>query len=490
MRTLKLLAYGAFALLAFSGCSKQKGIQLEIKKQFVAETAPGVCENKTTPPPVSTAASCRADDGTDVPSGYLDRVGNVVQVCTGGTWAGLDTVTLDCGLTSAQVRDLHQYWYKNITFYELSGQTRDLYAQSLTHRTLPNPVDVIYSTQTNLASLNRYARSCKDVSILRDLVRIHEIPFTLLKDGAWKTPDGTENILASSQYLYSLAYLVHTLAILPVANRSSAMQAFWNRAVPLVAGTIRRWTLNDASWIVAPECNSTGALVLVPLWQSLQLKLDGEKSGFVTPEKCNRFSEYDQWPATAATELVAAAQTDPNSFDSYCAELGTAYPVAKEGKRLLERAYNYTRISNARCGHTEGLNMVGANSGDHWDISHARRLINWFETYSTPDRAWQAFAKQIDCVVFNGDYTNPLFTNALDGFNGELEGTPAYGFSSLYARGGYSALARHHSGIATLNTALATILARDGKVFPLPEGESTRLVEMLDAISFLGGQAR
>ncbi|MDQ0024196.1 hypothetical protein J2X90_001991 [Variovorax paradoxus] len=118
-----------------------------------------------------------------------------------------------------------------------------------------------------------------------------------------------------------------------------------------------------------------------------------------------------------------------------------------------------------------------------WDISHARRLVHFFDAIERNRQPMQAlygagqdilpdgkvvasFARQLRTTVWNQDTKHPLFTNYYSGANGWYrvaydnganrctEGTPPFGLSGAFPTGGYATWERWDEMLGTLGRQL------------------------------------
>lgn len=126
---------------------------------------------------------------------------------------------------------------------------------------------------------------------------------------------------------------------------------------------------------------------------------------------------------------------------------------------------------------------IGVVKNIGWDISHARRLVHFFDAldrnrtaitniFGIPasdmpsSEVFEAFARQLHVKVWNQDLQRPLFSNYFSGANGWyrvaydngtgqcVEGTPPYGLSDSFPTGGYIAWAAYIPGLQTLGEKL------------------------------------
>lgn len=128
-----------------------------------------------------------------------------------------------------------------------------------------------------------------------------------------------------------------------------------------------------------------------------------------------------------------------------------------------------------------------------WDISHARRLVHFFEAIERNRSALQkvfglsdkdlpsqqtmaSFAHQLRLNVWNQDMDYPLFSNYYSGANGWyrvaydngtdrcMEGYPPYGLSDSFPSGGYATWSIWDKRIGELGQRLYALMNSDAKV--------------------------
>jgi hypothetical protein len=123
-----------------------------------------------------------------------------------------------------------------------------------------------------------------------------------------------------------------------------------------------------------------------------------------------------------------------------------------------------------------------------WDISHARRLVHALDALVRNHKAMKsvfsltdtqlppsglplAFANTLVAVIWNGDSSEPLFSNYWSGANGWYrvgydrgigqcrEGSPPYGLSDAFPTGGYATWAQYRPVIGLLGQRLYDLIS-------------------------------
>jgi hypothetical protein len=272
-----------------------------------------------------------------------------------------------------------------------------------------------------------------------------------------------EIVLDSSQFLYLVAHAIHCFVSLPKHSFKNSMKTFVRKCTPVVLDHYNRWIF--ASSNSTDISNSIGIFQVRALGcghgrynhrEHLENKLQRAYVKGDSPPHCNAVQDVDMWILCGAIELLAAQKKKRDLF-SLDAELEEKYlEYFDVGCRLIESRLEPKGIKNFEGKTVQGINFdpgawqkhkdyVHAGFTDKnlsnftkesfpvpaaisWDISHARRFVQVFETlyhnrsitrqvFPTKD-VLQGLANQASFTVFKKDLKKPLFTNYFDGSNG------------------------------------------------------------------------
>lgn len=362
-----------------------------------------------------------------------------------------------------------------------------------------NP-QVLYNIQTNVQNLLESAAACHDLKILDDLSNLLLIAFPYLKENSsgykewlcstdacpeYKSYANKEIILYSSQFIYLLSRTSRIITDLPNNQQSEKMKEFLEKYSPVI--------INDHlhKWI------NEGKLFEVSSWgcqdknyynhrQFLEKKLSRSLGN--SPTYCNVVRDVDLFIIASSAEILAA---DKNS-QLINLTAGQKQELLEEvdiGSRLIVSRLKEINIRDFSNKPVIGLVFDPGEWRDYkdylyagytgesfpnendkktvedlgWDLSHGRRFVwifnSLYESRQVTDQNFpdssilEKFANMIAYKVFNGNYSQPLFANFLNGSNGWYRVNYsqrvgfAYGPSDLsisFPTGGYSFLGEYN----------------------------------------------
>lgn len=364
---------------------------------------------------------------------------------------------------------------------------------------------ILYNIQAGTQNLLQYAAKTHDLVLLNQLSELYLIAYEYLVTtpagykawlcsgpscDAWKL--GYRNVevpLVSSQYLYVIAKMANIIAYIPVAERTIRMNELVEKYVPVVVEHYCRW-IYDSQKATGSYCSHSDASPLS------QYRVARRKLFFVNlvsgKKYDNAVTDGQMWIAAGSLELIGAHQKDSNLvFLEEKRKIELLQFVNLFGQLLKSRLtesnlidflkkptkgfnfdlgmwdehpeYAYTGYTGEAFP-TEENKKVASKVG--WDISHARRLVQVFDTYyqnrsvtglSFPsEETIKGLANQLTYGTFNRDFTKPLFTNFMDGTNGwyrvNYENRANFGYgpyqqSKALLTGGYGFWAAYNSDL-------------------------------------------
>lgn len=318
----------------------------------------------------------------------------------------------------------------------------------------------------------------------------------------WLDTAGEEVPLESSQFLYGVATLLRGVLEVPSAARTAAMREIIQYYPPVLADDhYRRWVFGRpgicqmAGWGCAAAGMMTHSeLVTERLNRSLCVD-DPNRYSYL-----NAITDTDMWIIAGVAELLAAAQDFPTDISldpTLAAELAV---YTANGGELVRRRCVPSEVLNWNGESVESIVFDPGAWVDHpshwfssyegttfptesdphqptpdgsWDVSHARRFIQVFETFRrrhnlvgdwADDSLLSGLTAQLVYGAFNGNLTHPLISNYMDGSNGWFRvdfatqaGYPPYGLTRTLFDGGYGVWAEFNSDVTTVMTALVTL---------------------------------
>lgn len=281
-----------------------------------------------------------------------------------------------------------------------------------------------------------------------------------------------ENILAISQFLALVSDAIFNIASISVENRTEKMIYFANLYSDVLDSHYHRWIFgaNVFDEISGEEFKNVGPFQLqgwncrydnkpIPTRlthkQLIDLLLDYKCGNNDSKVYCNSITDSDLWIIAGLSSFAAAYIIDSSlvgkvsNFDFYKNEylptanelilsrISTTIATNFEDSLVWGADFDngilddypdnkFSGYLNPDVYPTENDVAKSANIG--WDISHARRFVNVFQTlYDTKDilgfdfpttDIMAMFANQYAYNVFNRDFEFPLFSNYFDGANG------------------------------------------------------------------------
>jgi hypothetical protein len=339
-------------------------------------------------------------------------------------------------------------------------------------------VYALYNIEIATNNLLTYAGRRKDTDILDDIAQLYLVAFPYLKDDkrghlvwiytssttrvAKENPKllGGEVMLCSVQFLYAVSSLIDFVARVSPENRKPAMK----EAVEKFASVIIRD--HYLRWIVSWE-----PMIKRKLNMGVKLK-----------NYDNKVTDKETFLVAGVVKMLSANHIDAKAVPLSVAEKKTFLDFAVLGSKLLQSHLSPSQLKDFNGNPVIGLNFdsgfwdacpgnaYAGYIGDKfpepadkkaavslgWDISHARRFVDVFDTlYDNRDITHQSFpdetimkglANQVAYGVFNGDFKHPLFTNYMNGANGWYRvgyqgrinfGYGPYGLSTAIPEGGY-----------------------------------------------------
>jgi hypothetical protein len=281
-----------------------------------------------------------------------------------------------------------------------------------------------------------------------------------------------ETILHSSQFLYLVSHAVNCFVSLPERSLTVNMKQFVEKSTSTVLNHYQRWIFaGNGSTNLA---DSIG-IFQTKAWgcdngrynhrQFIEKKMKREFGNAASPSYCNAIRDEDLWILCGAVELLAARKKKIDLFTMDGEQEKRYLDYFSIGSRLLEQRIEKTQLKDFNGRAVQGINVdpgawnshkdyryagfdgpdfpetdparpnVPINSALYrlsdslsWDISHARRFVQVFETlYRNRSVTRQPFpgkdvmeglANQVAYGLFNGDFKKPLFKNFFDGSNG------------------------------------------------------------------------
>ena len=301
---------------------------------------------------------------------------------------------------------------------------------------------------------------------------------------------GTEDVIASSQFLYPVSVLIWEFAREKKMNDPRVqdfVQKYWS---VLVNDHLMRWIFNEGTLGASGSQKTAVGVSNSAGYGVFQLRGWGCNDGdfnhaervehltyrrfgtdyfkplygtsFSGPKYCNSVWDADLWILAELAHALAAHQLNPTALPMSDDTFYRLKYHLQNGLKLVESRMTYKNVLDFNGnsveaavfdqggfdGHpdydyTADLNPTfpgytvdgGAiNRAPHpasnvgWDVSHARRLVQFFWTLKMlekplqlnfpTDRALKGLARQMAFGVFNGNFAEPSFTNFMDGTNG------------------------------------------------------------------------
>ncbi|MCC7300546.1 MAG: LamG domain-containing protein [Verrucomicrobia bacterium] len=314
-------------------------------------------------------------------------------------------------------------------------------------------------------------------------------------------PGRLEGVLVGSQFLYAVAYLINTIVDLPEAQRTANMTNLVAQYTPVIlTDHYHRWIFADQGIF---QRKAYGAESGLYNHKEFLLKLLNREFGSTQlnpPSYFNFVTDTDMWILGGVVEMLAAHAKDPVLVPLVESERTNLLAYVELGAVLMTNRFSYSSLTNFQGSPVTGINfdlgswddygdykyagytgavspmyqgwpdMPGTNVG--WDISHARRFVNFFETMyrnrdvtglSFPDRSvMEGLSAQLIYGAGNKDINAPLFSNFMDGQNGwyrvayhtNFPGYRPYGSCTAFLTGGYGFWGEFNSDLAKVRDIL------------------------------------
>jgi hypothetical protein len=330
----------------------------------------------------------------------------------------------------------------------------------------------------------------------------------------WLDATGVEVILESSQFLYPIAYLINAVLELPEEARTEAMVAFVQDFAPvLISDHYERWVFTSTPWQVTGWGCSAG---MMNHDDYVRLRIDRELCAGDDAQLSyvNSVHDTDMWVIAGVAEIVAAHQRDPALVPLDDALEADFLAYLARGAALIEGRFVETALEDFEGAAAAGLVFepgvwvdhgdyaysgyegesfptagdAGADPDGSWDVSHARRFVQVFDSLSRLghltdsdffDRDFMAaLAAQYAYAAFDGDIERPLLNNFMDGGNGwyrvsesSQSGYGPYGLTRALVTGGYGFWGRYNPDVDAVKASMWGILS---SAFVLDESGNRR----------------
>lgn len=375
----------------------------------------------------------------------------------------------------------------------------------------------LYDAQLYTQGFLKAAITCDRLDLIAELAALLVLPFQRLEmrrytsiyehDREYATWDVSK--LTVAQYLYEVAVLLRAIAALPpeeIRGHPSLERAV--QVADLAFDHYRNWILYDPRY----SHHSLGCPGEYTHWELLLAKDDPrfyDAPG--AQRRCRLFTDLDLFIVAGLVEMLAAHREAPELFELEPTERRDLHRYLDDALRGIARRVHLHRVEDFDDRPVDAADFepgLLSRSDEHvyagyrgesfpkekdrrpvpgvgWDISHARRFVDVFDTLhrhrdvtgqSFPDeQVMRAFANQFAYVIFNGDLEKPLFTNFFDGSNGwyrvnyagrEKFGYAPYDLSYVGLVGGYGFWARYNPDIERVNEALLRMVLADVKSAP------------------------
>ena len=254
-------------------------------------------------------------------------------------------------------------------------------------------------------------------------------------------------------------------------------------------GHLDRWMNKKSMW-TWKECGyqQSNYLFEYTFPEYVAKKITRTMGAAGAPAYCNMLNDIELWVGGSAMELVVADATAHNRIGlSSQLSLQLTY-FARSMVDYFESRITDLRSTSPLCGggcDVAGVDIGGRhghdtypaslwpNGNETWDISHARRLVQFVDTMyrlhpdiSLPSMSHSAMvsylARMIPYLMFNGNFNDPAFTNFLNGVNVQYIGNAPWGLTDQYLRAGYNFWAPYNIHVAQIGDAITNIL--DNKI--------------------------
>jgi hypothetical protein len=251
--------------------------------------------------------------------------------------------------------------------------------------------------------------------------------------------------LCSSQFMHPVARLARVISTLPDADRTTAMDRFLVIYTPLVVRDHLIRLVDEATW---PARSAGTPPQLQARWAKTMSTTDAPRT------LDHAMLDRDLWLIGTAAEMLGANANRPDLVKLSDADQKKLKAMVTTGISLfLSKRSNHRETKNFQgkvvgsvsyfngdFDRQEGMKYAGYTGkefpsgpkkppqGGSWDISHAYRIPLFLRSlydnraaigssFPTLDDL-KAVANQYVYVVFNGNYSRPMFSNFFDGSDG------------------------------------------------------------------------
>lgn len=306
----------------------------------------------------------------------------------------------------------------------------------------------------------------------KDKVLKLEQPYKMWIDATNSEKNYPEKILYVSQFLAMISDAIFNVALIPEKNRSKTMYLFAAKYAEILDSHYKRWIIGVDGWDtvsgeffkkVGPfqrrgwECKYNNEFIPTRLthYQLIDLLHDFKCGNGNSPKYCNSITDTDLWIIAGINSYVAAYNIDPDLVKVISNYEFYQYDYIPKANELILSRISTTILSNFDGETVWGADFDNGTRDDHpdyifsgydnpnnfpsqnnispsknvgWDLSHARRFVNVFNTlFQTKEyleldfpgeNIIKMFANQFAYKIFNRDFEYPLFSNFFDGTNG------------------------------------------------------------------------
>lgn len=401
----------------------------------------------------------------------------------------------------------------------------------------------LYNIQIETNNLLTYSAACDDSYILEELMDLYSLALATLdstdqykyyfypntnirlkvsplprvykfwrrKSASSEDTDQVEDILSSAQFIFVISNMLDILSRIDNEKKSDQMMKFVTVWSPVVFDHYQRWILNPVGPVQVKGwgCTYQGKPVQTGMNHHVSIvKLYERSMGDNSSKKyCNAVHDHDLLIIGGVAHFLAAHARVPDRIQLASEHRAALLEYVRIGSRLVESRMSSSQLINFQGQAVNGLNfdlgasddyadnnfagytaatfpeneslpILGKNLG--WDISHARRFVNFFQamyknrtalglTFPT-QITMQGIANQFVYGVFNRDFEKPLFSNYMDGTNGWFRvgyskrmgfGYQPSGQSEVALTGGYAFLSEYSTDMSYLYCKLDVMLASE-----------------------------
>ena len=409
-----------------------------------------------------------------------------------------------------QLKPKYQKWVSKSTdtplkLYTIQNETNNLlkYAGYCQDNYILNELSMLY-----LKALDTLDETDKYIYTYYPYLHLRRSEYKLKKkQKMWLDRDRLESLLVSSQFLYLISESLAIISQLEPKQHTSAMKEMLARYPKILHSHYQRWIFDHPGpfQVRGWGCKVNGRYVQTGMnhQEFIAKKRNLELGNQNSPLYCNAILDVDMWIIAGVVNFIAAHKNiekstpiSPDDYDNFINYIRT-------GVKLLESRVTYKLLQNWNGRTVQGANFdlgvwddhsnynyIGCNlstypkqfidakitfkrKGVGWDLSHARRFVHVFDTLyrnkkitglNFPDDIFMTrLANQFLYGSFNGDFTEPLFANFMDGTNGWYRigylkrqgfGYGPWDMSISSLTGGYGFWSRYNNNFEKLYRAL------------------------------------